>query len=291
MSTVSSPLAQRGEKLGLLLVGHGSPAKTWNERFLQFCHQVTEAPEVRAVFDGSGIGFLEFAQPDVAAAVKELEEAGCQRIIAVPIFVSVGRHTLFDVPAALGIFYSAGCLKELERQGFSPARPRVPVIYTTTPDEGSVLADFVVDEIESLSRRPHEEAVVLLIHGEADLRPMLEKLLRRIATFAAAKTGIEVFSWAFVGVGQGFHHHGLQAIEEAACRKKRILVVALYVALSAHAIFERSLREHPELAGAFEGKDVVLSQRALLDSPRLARWVVETSTQAARTTRPTCEGQ
>lgn len=269
------------ERLGLLLIGHGSPSAQWNERFLSFGRQVAERQEIREHFRAVKVVFMEFARPTIREGVVLLEEAGCQRIVAVPVFVSVGQHTLFDVPTALGILYWPQCLRDLADHGGEPARPQVPVIYTLTPDGGSLLCDFVLAQVRQLSARPKEEAVVILIHGDAGVRPMLERLLARIVAYTAAQTGIECFRWAYVGVGQGFHHHGLEAIEEAGTRKARILVVGLYMALSAQSIYERALKAEPGLGPILKRWELVFSKQTLLDYPGTLEWLVETAAKVA----------
>lgn len=281
LSVTTCPCPACAQKLGLLIIGHGSASPRWNERFIQFGQLVAQQPEIRETFHATTTAFMEFARPSIRDGVTALEQAGCERIIAVPVFVSVGHHTLFDVPAALGIYHSPECIQHLAEHGGEAASPNVPIVYTATPDGGNLLLEFAVTQLRQLSTEPKDEGVVILIHGDAAVRPMLENLLRRVVAYSAAQTGIACFEWAYVGVGQGFKYHGLRAIEEVAAQKSRVLVIGLYLGLSAQAIVERALTNDPDLAEVLNKKQVIFAKDSLMDYPPMLRWVVETAVHAA----------
>lgn len=263
----SKAASSDGEKLGLLVVLHGSPRSQWNERGLALGEKVAEMAKEAGIFQQTRTVFMEFAQPTIADGIEDLQNAGCQRIVAVPAFVTVGHHTLFDVPAALGVYYSEHSVAHLAEHGSKPAQPNVPVIYTATLDEGQLLEEFSLAEIEEHSQDADKEAVVFLIHGDAEVRPLLERRLRKIMNFCCAKTGISYADYAYVGVGQGFEHHGVPVILEAAEQRDRVIVVGLYLALSAKAMYESVKGRSPRVEERLAGHEVVFSGRALCDFP------------------------
>lgn len=282
---------------GLLLVAHGSPSAKWNEPVFEFGRRVAKEVEKRGRFKAVRTAMLEFAKPDVPTAVAELEAAGCDRIIAVPLFIAPSGHSHFDVPAVLGIYWSPRIAAVLAEEGGRAARPNVPIMLTQTLAEGDVLQQYALDQVQKLSKTPENEAIVLLAHGDADHALMIERLLRRIVTHCCGKTGISFGNWAGVGVGQEYPSAGLTAINEALGRKKRVLVVGLYLSTTAANIHRRGMRManprgHIVPGGApFDKEQVVMSEEALIAHPRLVQWAVETAVAALDANEPTKDGK
>jgi sirohydrochlorin cobaltochelatase len=82
---------------GLILFAHGARDPRWREPFERLSAKVrTERPEVAV-----RLAFLEFMEPDLAAAADELAAQGCLAIRVVPVFLGQGGHVREDLPAAL----------------------------------------------------------------------------------------------------------------------------------------------------------------------------------------------
>lgn len=269
------------EKLGLLLIGHGSPSPQWNQSFLEFGDRVAKPVVEEKGFTAVRTVLMEFASPSIADGLRELQDAGCEAVVAVPVFVTVGHHTLFDVPAALGIYYSRHSVEHLAEGGTGIAAPRVPILYTAALDEGDLLELYVLSEIRKLSQDPKNEALVLLIHGDAEQKPLLERRLRNLMLWCCAQSGITFADYAYIGVGQGFEHHGLPVLIEASEKRSRVLVIGLYVSLSAESILRRSAANSPRIHERLKDRDIAFSQGTLLDFPETVTHVLEIATQAA----------
>lgn len=81
MLSVSPVYGAVEETTGVLVVAHGSNEASWNQTVQQAVEQVRLPYPVE-------LGFLEFAEQDIHAAVKKLEEQGVNKIIAIPLFIS-----------------------------------------------------------------------------------------------------------------------------------------------------------------------------------------------------------
>ncbi len=264
---------------GLLLIAHGSRSAAWNQALVDFGQRVSEEVRKTGQYRSVRTAMLEAAPPQISTALAELEGEGCDRIVAVPLFIAPTGHTHFDVPAALGIFFSPRTVAALEEEGLRPARPKVPVVMTPTLAESDVLAQFVTDETRKLSRGPEDEALVILTHGDPDHALLVERLMRRIATQACGATGIRYADWASVAMGQEYRTRGLPAIEEALRHKRRVLVVGVYVATSAAALHQRAMAHGPRSNEPRPG-EVVFSEATLVTHPALVRWVVQSARAA-----------
>ena len=263
---------------GLLLVAHGSPSPEWNRPVLDFGRRVAEEVEKSGRFKAVRTAMLEAAQPDIPTAVAELESAGCDRIVAVPLFVAPTGHTHFDVPAMLGIYSSPRTAAVLSQEGAKAARPRVPIVLTQTMSEGEVLRKYALDQVRKLSKSPKDEAIVLLAHGDAEHQLLADRLMRQVATCCCGTAGIGYGDWAYIGVGQEYLTHGVAAIKTALEHKKRVLVVGLYVSSNASRIHQRcvaTMRQRGSGTDLFAGSDVVMSDDAIVTQPEFLRWVLD----------------
>lgn len=90
-------LYSSSERLGLLVVGHGSRRGPANDLLIS----VTEALAERVPAHAVEAAFLEIARPTIAEAYAALVAAGCERIVVHPYFLYPGAHTTSDIPAAL----------------------------------------------------------------------------------------------------------------------------------------------------------------------------------------------
>jgi len=81
-------------KTGILLFAHGSPVEEANRGVHDLAEKVAAAGPysyVRAVF-------LDGGQPDLLTGVTQAAEAGLERLIIIPYFLTVGLHLRRDLP-------------------------------------------------------------------------------------------------------------------------------------------------------------------------------------------------
>lgn len=280
LAAVASPA--RAEP-GLLLVAHGSGRPEWNQPVLDFGAQVAEAARKGGRFKAVRTAMLEAAQPDVPTAVAELESAGCDRIIAVPLFIAPSGHTHFDVPAVLGVYASPKTAAVLAEEGVEAARPSVPITLTQTLSQSDVLKHYALDQVRKLSRSPDQEAIVLLAHGDPEHELLVDRLMRQVATHCCGASGIRYADWAYVGVGQGYLDGGVAAVRRALDHRSRVLVVGLYVGLTASRMHQRrvaAIGQREPRGDPFDGRDVVLSDEAIISHPSLLPCVLDAAYRA-----------
>jgi hypothetical protein len=274
---------------GLLLIAHGSPSPEWNRPVLDFGQRVAVEVKKKGRFKAVRTAMLEAAEPNVPTAVAELEAAGCDRIVAVPLFVAPTGHTHFDVPAVLGIYSSPRTAAVLEQDGVKAARPKVPITLTQTLSEGEVLPKYALDQVRKLSKTPKDEALVLLAHGDPEHQMLADRLMRQIATHCCGEAGVGYADWAYIGVGQEYLSDGVAAVKTALRHRKRVLVVGIYVSTSAAKIHQRCVAtvQHRESGfDPFRGKDVAMSDAPVVAHPEFLRGVLEIA-HTALTAAPT----
>ncbi|NOX57081.1 MAG: hypothetical protein GXP27_22140 [Planctomycetes bacterium] len=267
---------------GLLLIAHGSHDAKWNQRVRELGELVARRVKNGDPFLAVRTAMLGHSSPTVADAVRELEKKGCDRVIAVPLFIAHSSHTLFDVPTVLGLYFSPQVKSALQREGVAVARPRVPITLCE-PVSTKVLAEFAWRQARQISRQPEHEALLLMAHGSSRHATLVNDRLREIATFCAGRMGIDSADWVFADHGPLYLDNAVPAILRALRRKDRVLVLGMYVSLSAEdirVIGTRGRREPPQLREMIRNGRVVFSDARLVEHPGLADWIIEVATNA-----------
>ncbi|WP_321422411.1 sirohydrochlorin nickelochelatase [uncultured Methanobacterium sp.] len=86
------------EKIGILLIGHGSSLSQSND----VIHKLSAMYKETSPYPVE-VGFMNIEKPSIPTALNTLAGKGVDRIIAAPIFLAHGLHTKEDIPYMLGL--------------------------------------------------------------------------------------------------------------------------------------------------------------------------------------------
>ena len=87
---------------GLILFGHGARDPRWAEPFERLAKRVAEQSGGTGGQPGPvTLAYLELMTPDLATAIDDQAQAGCEVITVVPVFFGQGAHLRRDFPALL----------------------------------------------------------------------------------------------------------------------------------------------------------------------------------------------
>lgn len=268
-------------KPGLLVIAHGSPAKAWNQPVLAQEQKVQDLLGQDSPFGRVKVVFMEFAEPNVADGLEELQKAGCSRIVAVPLLIAPSSHSHWDIPALLGLYSDSRIEKTLREEGAKLVRCNVPVTLTTTLADSEVIERVMLKRVRALSNDPNREALVLLAHGSEAIPGPWEEFMKRTATYICGKTGISYADWACVAVGQEYGR-AASVIQSASERRDRVIVVGAYLSSGVQRMhqrwmdrFESPQAEMPGMENPLKGVDIALAEQGLLPDEAVAQWVVE----------------
>ena len=274
-------------KPGLLIIAHGSPSPRWNEPVLAQEQNVLEILGPDNPFAKVKVVFMEFAKPNVAGGIAELEQAGCDRIVAVPLLIAPSSHSHWDIPALLGIYSNVRIEKNLQDEGARLVRSQVPITLTTTLSDSDVIEKVMLKRVRQLSRDPNNEAVVLLAHGSKAIPPAWDRLTKRTVTYICGQTGISYGDWACVGVGQEYSL-AATAIQEAAKHRDHVIVVGAYLSLGVNRIHQRWTARFdkespmPGLENPLKNLSIRTSSQGLLPDKAVAQWIAATAKDEIR---------
>ncbi|MGB9979983.1 sirohydrochlorin nickelochelatase [Methanobacterium sp.] len=89
-------LDSKDNKIGILLVGHGSSLPYGQEVLYKLAEGYRKDSDYPVE-----VGFMNIAEPSIAAAVDTLKEKQVRKIIVVPAFIAHGIHTKQDIEYVL----------------------------------------------------------------------------------------------------------------------------------------------------------------------------------------------
>lgn len=268
-------------KPGLLIIAHGAPWPQWNKPVLDLEQVVARNLGDTSPYQKVKVVLMEFASPSVADGVKDLETAGCSRIVAVPLLIAPSSHSHWDIPALLGLYSDVAMEKSLKEEGASIIRSALPITVTNTIAQSDVIEKILLKRVQALSKNPAEEAVVLLTHGDSTLAPIWEKLMKKTTTYICGRTQISYGDWACAEMGQDYDR-AAAVIREASESRKRVIVVGAYLAMGVDKMHERWVRqmqskpsETPESGAPFGDAEIVLAKEGLLPDTLVAEWITD----------------
>jgi sirohydrochlorin ferrochelatase len=147
-----------GEKIGVLVVAHGSDEIRWNQVVQQGVAAVRLPYPI-------AVGYLEFTEPDIQKAVTKLESQGVSRIIAVPLFVSTYSNHIEEIKYILRLRdtlpQSEGATGETLRQ----VQCHSQISLTAALDDHPIVAKILAERLQRISSDPGHEVAVLVGHG------------------------------------------------------------------------------------------------------------------------------
>ena len=269
------------EKFGLLIIAHGSPAKQWNQPVLDIENKVKELLITKNItdFDEVRVALMEFTEPSIATAVKDMENKGITKIYALPLFIAPSGHSLYDIPTILGLYYDKEMIDDIKEEGTKIVDTKIKITVGPTLDYENVIKNILFDNVKKQSDDPAEEALIILAHGDKRFKPIWEELTNETGNYILGKTGIEYFDKAFVEVGQSFAIDGVGPIIKASENKKKVIVVGMYLSMGVKNMAENSglimMGQTVESKKMFIGKNIVFEKHGLLPDKRIVEWIVD----------------
>ena len=269
------------EKLGLMIIAHGSPAEQWNQPVLDLENEVKKIFEEKKItkFDEIRVALMEFTEPSIATAVKDMENKGITKIFALPLFIAPSGHSLYDIPTILGLYYDEKMVSELKEEETKIVETIIKITIGPSLNFNNVIKDILLDKVKQISNNPQEEALVILAHGDENFIKIWEELVDETGSFILGQTGIEYFDKAFVEVGQSFAINGVKPILKASEEKNKVIVMGMYLSMGVENMANTSgylmMGRTMETNKMFEGKNIYFAEDGLLPDKRVTEWIVD----------------
>jgi len=269
------------EKKALLIIAHGSPSPVWNQPVLDIEQQVIKQLATKNItgFEQVKVALMEFSKPTIADVISEFEKEGITDVYAIPLFIAPSGHSVYDIPTILGLSYDKKMYEELQEEKIEIVNTNVKITIGPTLNYESIIKDILLDKVKTLSKKPNDEALIILAHGDENFEPIWSELINETGNYILGRTGIEYFDKGFVEVGQSFAIDGVAPILKALEEKEKVIVVGMYVSMGVKRMAETSgyvmMGHTMDTKKMFEGKNIVFAEKGLLPDNRISEWLAE----------------
>jgi sirohydrochlorin ferrochelatase len=277
---------------GILLLAHGG-RQGWNAEVNKLAANIDKTMPTEVAFGMA-------SKRTIQDAIDRLIARNVREIVAVPLFISSHSSVITSTqyllghrdqaPADLAIFAkmdhhgSPGDHAATSHASFDPTTPvksSVPIKMTGALDRHPLVAEILASRVQSLSREPAREVVVVVAHGPvrdeennrwlADMGVLVERMrtgsgFKRIEYLTVRDDAKEpVRSQATAELRK--------VVERAVGEGNKVLIVPL---LLSYGGIEEGIRKR------LEGFNYEMSAQGLLPDDRLARWVLLVAEESAK---------
>lgn len=219
------------QKIGVLLVNHGSRSQTWRNALLQLEKNVTDSILKNGDIQGIKTAHMEYTEPSIATRLKEFDKEEFTDIIIIPIFLTVSPHSFEDIPTIVGQKEDPQSLEMLKIEKIERYTPKAKTHITPLLDFTDILQKNVLRRTEGLSQNPENEGLVLIGYGDETYDKEWGILFNNVAGYVKEKIGISNHSYGWCG--HIVHYNSdetTKAINAVLKDKEKAIVIPVLVA-------------------------------------------------------------
>lgn len=271
---------QTHAKTALVVLAHGSPSQNWNNPALDV-ERVLRQQTIHGI-DYIRVALMEFTEPSIPTVIADCEREGIDTIFALPMFIAPSGHSEEDIPNILGLKYSPDTRRELAEENARIVRTPIHIIVGPTLNYGDILERTMLKRIQEISTDGKNEALLLLAHGDPERIGIWKKMLGRVSKYIKEHTSIDYIDSKLVAMGHYLVNDVTPLLQQAAAKKKRVLVQGIYINTSALGMAEMSGLEKKKSEILKDSSvDVVFSANGILpgSTADVCQWITERTTE------------
>lgn len=269
------------QKIGLLLVNHGSHSVTWRQALLDLETRVRDAILAEGIVQEIKTAFMEYTEPSIATRMKEFDHAGFTDVIIVPIFLTISPHSFDDIPTILGKKDDPQIIASLQEEKIERYVTQAQTHIAPLLDFSNTLPKNVLRRSQALSQQPEKEGLVLIGYGDETYDKEWGELFNVVAEHVKQNIGISEHNHGWCGhIAHYNPAETTKAIQSALENKEVALVVPVLVAYD--EMFQGNIiRRGIEGVENFDAR-VRYTPDAILPDSDIENWVVRISNEYAR---------
>lgn len=276
----SSPSENSKEqKIGVLLISHGSHSAQWRKMLLSIEGQVRDEVLADGQVAGLKSAFMEYTEPTIARRLKEFDEQGYTDVIIVPILLTVSSHSFDDIPVIAGQKEDHQTLENLKLEGIEVFKPKAKITIAPLLNFPDVLEKNVARRVLEQSKQPAKEGIVMVAYGSEPYDEEWKELLEGVSEKVQKQTGVDASEYCWCGhIVRYSQKPTEEAIRKILDRKETAIVIPVLVAVDEG--FQGKI-----IGGAI--KNMKLDHRiryrhdAILPDDNINQWIVEISHKLA----------
>lgn len=267
-------------RTGILLVNHGSRSPVWRRMLLDV--QADVASQLTAIDDVAQVrtGFMEYTEPSIASQLGEFDAAGIERVLVVPLLLTISDHSFDDIPAICGQSADPSTESKLAEENIEVYRPRATVEFVPLLDFSGLVRTNLARRLRGIigSTPPGQSTGLVLVgYGSAEYDDDWNRFFETTRANAEADLPIAASEHAWCGHLVDYKKGPtLDAINAMLARTDRVIVVPQLVSydpMFQERIIGRAVRECDDPSRVLYGND------AILPEPAVGEWVVHISQQ------------
>lgn len=268
------PAAEAGkQKIGVLLVNHGSRSETWRNALLDLEKSVRDSILLDGTVKGTKTAFMEYTEPSIATRLKEFDAEGYSDVVIVPIFLTVSPHSFEDIPTIIGKKEDPQSLEMLKIEKIERYTPKANTVITPLLDFTDIVRHNVLRRAQALSTTPASEGLVLMAYGDETYVKEWSELLDSTGAYVTSELGMKAHSWGWCGHIAHYNPDSTTvAIERVLAKTEKAVVVPVLVA---HDEMFQVKIIGDGIAQVDRNKERVTYQPdAILPDPNVSHWVI-----------------
>lgn len=261
-------------KIGVLIVNHGSHSKQWRKMLLDVETQVK--PEILKDKRVSDVktAYMEYTGPNIADQLRAFDEEGYDEIIIVPMFLTVSSHTADDIQNIVGIQANPDVIANLNEEEIEIYKPKAKVVITPLLDFAGYLKKNVARRYKAISKDKGNEGVVLVAYGSTPYNQQWIELIQDIGKYLKLNAEVENISYSWCG---HIVHYKTEpttnAINQILEMEQTAVVIPILVAVDEH--FQGEIIQDGVNAVKNHEEKVVYKQDAILPDNNINQWIID----------------
>lgn len=276
--------ADHTAKTGILLINHGSRSGAWRKLLLDVQREIDgrllAIPGVAQV----RTAFMEYTEPSIATQLKAFDADGIERVIVVPLLLTISDHSFDDIPAICGMSDDPEVLSELADEKIEVYTPKAQLDFAPLLDFSGLVQRNTARRVNSiLGRRKGSGEVshglVLVGYGSADFNDDWDRFFAQIRIHAQQELGITETAHAWCGHLVSYSRQPtIDAIESVLQKTDRVILLPILIAYD--PMFQDKIIGRAATRCA-EPHRVLYRPDSILPEPEVGRWVIEISEKMA----------
>ncbi|MFD1551762.1 cobalamin biosynthesis protein CbiX [Putridiphycobacter roseus] len=276
-STKEEKTKENTQKIGIILVNHGSVSETWRNMLLDMEDQVEAAILKNPLIGDVKTAFMEYNEPSIATRLKEYDAEGYTDVIIVPVFLTVSSHYSHDIPVIAGISSDPKIQEELAKEKIEVYNPKANVTITPPLNYTTLLKKNIERRVMALSESAENEAILLVAYGDEQYNQQWEEMVEEIGKYLKFKTGHESIAYAWCGhIVRYSSEPTTEGIEQLLKLEDNVIVIPVLVAND--EFFQGEIIQNGVDASS-NTSAVKYKQDALLPDENLNAWVIDITNQ------------
>lgn len=266
------------KKIGVLLVNHGSVAKSWRKMLLNVEEQVKEEILANPKISKVTTAFMEYTEPSIATRMREFDKEGYDEVIVIPIFLTVSSHYSHDIPVILGVSADPKAKEYMiGKEKIDVYKPKARVSIAPPLDYSTILKKNVERRVKALSEDPDNEGVLLVAYGDAQYNQQWEEMVDSIGKYLKIKTGHNSIAYSWCGHLVGYSPEPtVKGIEKLMELEDLVIVIPILVGNDPY--FQKEIIQ--KAVDMVKG-NVAYTQDAILPDNNLNKWVIDITNKTA----------